>query len=105
MKNNEPKPCPFCGGEVIPPDWEDGDILYYIEHRKGCFLLREGVKVISTYDIEAWNTRAEEPERTCGLRSRLTGLYCYECSVCGTGLHPDCVYCPECGARVVMNEG
>ena len=41
-----------------------------------------------------------EPERTCGLRSRFTGMYCYECSECGHGMKPDWNYCPNCGARV-----
>lgn len=59
MNANEPKSCPFCGGEVIPPDWEDGDTLYYVEHKEDCFLLRESVKVITVYEIKAWNTRAE----------------------------------------------
>ena len=48
--------------------------------------------------IEAWNTRAE---RTCGLRSRYTSLYCYECSECGKGMKPEWAYCPKCGARVI----
>lgn len=42
-----------------------------------------------------------EPERTCGLRSRLTGMYCYECSKCGRGMKADWAYCPNCGAKVV----
>ena len=41
------------------------------------------------------------PERTCGLRSRLTGMYCYECSKCGRGMKADWAYCPNCGAKVV----
>lgn len=59
MPINEPRICPFCGGEVIPPDWEDGDTLYYIEHKEDCFLFHNGVKVLSVFEIEAWNTRAE----------------------------------------------
>lgn len=42
-------------------------------------------------------------ERTCGLRSRFTGMYCYECSECGRGMKSDWSYCPNCGAKV-MNE-
>ena len=42
-----------------------------------------------------------EPERTCGLRSRLTGSYCYECSECGKGMKPEWAYCPSCCAKVV----
>ena len=41
-----------------------------------------------------------EPERTCGLRSRLTGPYCYECTECGKGMKPEWVYCPHCGKQV-----
>ena len=42
-----------------------------------------------------------EPERTCGLRSRLTGPYCYECTECGGGMKANWAYCPSCGAKVV----
>ena len=42
-----------------------------------------------------------EPERTCGLRSRLTGPYCYECTECGKGMKADWAYCPKCGSKVV----
>ena len=42
-----------------------------------------------------------EPERTCGLRSRLTGPYCYECTECGKGMKADWAYCPKCGSEVV----
>lgn len=42
-----------------------------------------------------------EPERTCGLRSRFTSMYCYECSECGRGMKVDWAYCPNCGAKVV----
>ena len=42
-----------------------------------------------------------EPERTCGLRSRLTGWYCFECSACGGGMESGWAYCPKCGAKVV----
>lgn len=43
----------------------------------------------------------EPEERTCRLRSRLTGIYCYECSECGHGVKSDWNYCPNCGAKVV----
>lgn len=43
----------------------------------------------------------EPEERTCGLRSRFTGMYCYECSECGHGMKPGWTYCPNCGAKVV----
>ena len=42
-----------------------------------------------------------KPERTCGLRSRFTGMYCYECSKCGRGMKADWAYYPKCGAKVV----
>lgn len=100
MPINELKFCPFCGGEVIPPDWEDGDTCYYIEHKKDCFLLYNGMKVISVFEIEAWNRRAE----------RTTPLSSDSCVHCGKpirgGFFPSGnrfgdKFCRECGAKVV----
>lgn len=43
----------------------------------------------------------EPDERTCGLRSRFTGAFCYECTECGHGMKPGWNFCPSCGARVI----
>ena len=47
------KLCPFCGGEVIPPD--EDDLVYFINHDDSCFLKHE--KTFTEYGIEAWNRR------------------------------------------------
>ena len=59
-------PCPFCGGEVLPP--EEGDALYSVEHKEECVLFDKWhghVSVLSKHELEEWNTRYE---RTCKVR-------------------------------------
>jgi hypothetical protein len=66
--------------------------------------LLELTKAIGKHDGALFDRFADliEPEeRTCGLRSRFTGMYCYERSECGHGMKQDWRYCPNCGAKVV----
>ena len=65
----------------------------------------ENIEGYDTYGVMQLADLIEpEPERTCGLRSRLTGSYCYECSECGKGMKPEWEYCQHCGAKVMRNE-
>lgn len=57
---SEVKFCPFCGGEVIEPDLEDGDCVYWIDHDESCFLKIKEVSTFFDIYLEAWNTRHEE---------------------------------------------
>lgn len=58
------KSCPFCGAEMSPPDWEDGDTLYYLEHEEGCFLHSRWYggpnTVLAERELEVWNRRAND---------------------------------------------
>lgn len=106
--SEEIEPCPFCGGEAIEPNLEDGDCVYWIDHDERCFLKIKEVSTFFDIYLEAWNTRHE---RTC----RSDDGYC---SQCGTqlanffkrytdeegftwGCKP---YCPGCGARVTNDD-
>lgn len=100
---DEPKSCPFCGGEVIEPDFEDGDCVYWIDHDKSCFLKIKEVSTFFDIYLEAWNTRHEH---TCVMQYRLCSNT-FVCSKCGErtcdeqkhlgGLN----FCPNCGAKVI----
>ncbi len=86
--------CPFCGGEVIEPDVEDGDCVYWIDHDESCFLKIKEVSTFFDIYLEAWNTRHE---RTCRWKSGL-------CSECSCRMDVNDNYCPTCGARVKEEE-
>ena len=60
----ELEPCPFCGGEVVPPDFEDGDCVYWIDHDKECILNERDFNVRALFDTEipAWNRRASDAD-------------------------------------------
>lgn len=62
MSNMESKSCPFCGGEVIEPDFEYGDSVYWIDHDKDCFLKIEGVNTFFDIYLEKWNRRVNDGE-------------------------------------------
>ena len=55
-------PCPFCGGEVIEPDLEDGDCVYWIDHNESCFLKIKEVSTFFDIYLEAWNRRANDAD-------------------------------------------
>ena len=96
------KSCPFCDGKVIPPDFEDGDEVYWIDHDKDCFLKAKDINVFFDICLEAWNTRAE---RTCRKVRRKDptgkGNWNFHCSGCNHYLRGTDEYCSECGAKVV----
>lgn len=105
-------PCPFCGGEVKAtvldaficsssfPNLYTGAVSCY-KCRVGMHEVGETQKEAFEKVVRRWNTRVE---RTCGMRSRFYGAFCYECSKCGHGLDPDWKHCPGCGAKVVEND-
>ena len=58
MTNKKLKPCPFCGREIFN---HFGDKA--IMHKQGCPMLNgaaEYIKLLSTYELENWNTRATQ---------------------------------------------
>lgn len=60
------KPCLFCGAEMLPPDWEYGDTLYYLEHEESCFMHKRcnggPNTVLAECELEAWNARETEED-------------------------------------------
>ncbi|MCI8469341.1 MAG: hypothetical protein HFJ75_07660 [Eggerthellaceae bacterium] len=89
-------PCPFCGGEAVPPNDRD--------HHVSCSKCYARGSNWAEYDsaVAAWNARAE---RTCEWREDVDGgLYCYD-TECGREYRwsalPLLNYCPGCGAKVV----
>lgn len=55
--SEEIEPCPFCGGEAIEPNLEDGDCVYWIDHDERCFLKIKEVSTFFDIYLEAWNRR------------------------------------------------
>lgn len=92
---SEVKFCPFCGGEVIEPDLEDGDCVYWIDHDESCFLKIKEVSTFFDIYLEAWNTRHE---RTCEVVYEEDMCPC--CGECGSVLYSESGYCPSCGSRI-----
>lgn len=125
------KPCPFCGGGGAATVWHYG--YWSIK----CSLCERDNKNACEQDwgefdseehaIEAWNRRAESPERTCRCIEGTVPCYArnsattpvtelqscikacvYICSSCkcvlgrmGTGIPlPEYGYCSGCGARI-----
>lgn len=76
------------------------DVLRAIEDACGCNVGKDWQDMVELKDQLA-DLIEPDPKRTCGLRSRLTGSYCYECSECGKGMKPEWAYCPSCGAKIV----
>lgn len=104
---DEPKPCPFCGGEAKVAkegSWTDQSLFYSVF----CTCCRSQGYWFRTIEeaIAAWNQRAE---RTCHIvqhghlftLSDGTELYESACSECGAYLGDEDNYCSICGARVV----
>lgn len=105
----ELKPCPFCGGEAIPPN--------ELDHHVSCSECRASGGNWAEYDsaVEAWNTRHE---RTClNVTEQGTEDVCYKCdlfkcSSCGwDGIVDDglvkrtiAMFCPNCGAKVLNDD-
>lgn len=101
---SELKPCPLCGGEVVSPDFEDGDEVYWINHDKDCFLKAKGVVTFFDISLEAWNTRAERTCRNLAYKYSDAEFVCSECghSVDDFRYAPAAdEYCLGCGAKVV----
>ena len=94
---SEQEPCPFCGSEVIEPDVEDGDCVYWIDHDESCFLKIKEVSTFFDIYLEAWNTRHE---RTCKFMPYSEKSDDGVCSKCGAYMYEQDNYCPNCGARV-----
>ena len=117
---SEPRPCPFCGGEMRGRKYDEGfyhaalgpdfewDPEYEIEHvdrlaaDKVKCPLEMAAYLSEAEAIEAYNMRAE---RTC---HNVSDDPCwYECSSCGYTYSIDYLedgiglpnYCPMCGAR------
>lgn len=86
---SELKRCPFCGGEAIEPDLEDGDCVYWIDHDESCFLKIKEVSTFFDIYLEAWNTRHERTESP----NRMGILSC-------GAIWDGRAYCGNCGARV-----
>ena len=102
---SELKPCPFCGGEAIEKrTCAAYNIKYEVVCTKcGCKTFKT---VASPSHIIAWNTRAE---RTCRIEMYPLGLHEEDgeapiCSECRVTIDEDVYYCPNCGARVEVEE-
>ena len=98
-------PCPFCGGEAHMESKHYGDTHYWRVWCQTPFCAFMSVAPTEQQAIEAWNTRAE---RTCHIKMVEVGWW--ECDKCGGGIDwdsydeddpPNCVYCPNCGAKVM----
>ena len=99
---NELKPCPFCGSDDVGPitfKGCDGVVWDEFIACGGCGATAE--------TAEAWNTRVE---RTCRLDANDV---CSSCGACiqrithsvyemGDGFACSPKYCPNCGAKVVV---
>ena len=105
----ELKPCPFCGGDAEITKWHEG---YFVECKKQRCGGTIGAYKTEEEAIEAWNTRAE---RTCKaeqdydtMDDGIPDCRIWKCS-CGEsfpfwrGLNP--CFCPNCGAKVIADEG
>lgn len=107
---NELKRCPFCGGEAELKRYECGDWQIICYHKVGC-IMREDLENGYFEDadlqtiIRAWNSRAE---RTCIREKRgvkMDGSPRLRCSLCGYGIGDKRFnYCPNCGARIEVEE-
>ena len=113
--SDELKPCPFCGGEAEITKWHEGYFVECKAHHCGGTI---GAYKTEEETIEAWNTRAE---RTCEmpmvfeddegneLDSSAAYFRYYRCSNCGEIMehykHEHWSYCPNCGAKVIDDEG
>lgn len=76
--------------------WHDN---YFIAYLIGALSMESRASVGEI--LERLADLIEPDERTCGLRSRFTGAFCYECTECGHGMKPDWNFCPSCGAIVI----
>lgn len=97
---NELEPCPFCGGEALPPNEKDHCVVCSKCHATGANW--------AEYDsaVEAWNNRYK---RTC--HNVVDPPLDFECSECIFSVSTDPSYgvdfqtnhwkfCPNCGAEV-----
>lgn len=125
----ELKACPFCGGEAKMSKYKS---LYMVEcstcgaNIGRSINLNDDPDTLNTRDevMEAWNLRDVEskPERTCRnliidinrrtpLEYRTDNFLCSACKASYDAdseyiNHPiDWPYCPNCGAKVVDDEG
>ena len=105
---SELKPCPFCGRDKYlrmhrrkHRDYPEG--MYAIKCTR-CGI-RGRYQLTERRAIDAWNTRAE---RTCTREKhgvKTDGSWRLRCSLCGYGIGDKRFnYCPNCGARVVVEE-
>ena len=109
---SELKPCPFCNGEasVLRMDYGDDSTVWGVfcandsddSFSHGHFIDNFATEAEA---IDAWNTRAE---RTCTREKhgvKTDGSWRLRCSLCGYGIGDKRFnYCPNCGARVVVEE-
>lgn len=107
------KSCPFCGGEAKIIEVKDNPPeTIAIQCKSGCGVSVHNKWMEENVLIERWNTRAE---RTCkaeqdydAMDDGIPDCRIWKCS-CGEsfpfwrGLNP--CFCPNCGAKVIDDEG
>jgi hypothetical protein len=75
--NDELKPCPFCGGEMVlthDHTTEDIDRIWHAVPQINCPISgASGFSIGNDQLVEAWNARADDPELT-RLRARVAEL-------------------------------
>lgn len=109
---NELKPCPFCGGKAIVEGHHNRFVEWYLCSCPECHVSQAGNEYGFKFGaIEAWNRRTENVAPVVNWRwvthyqSGTPVAEGYVSTCCDMWNNRKSPYCPNCGAKMDIEDG